>query len=111
MFELATPFSVRVGRRSMSPSIDFYNNFSHPSSAGSPQSLLKIRQNSSVQALFGETAIRPARGVCLMPGVHLILGGALPVGSRVLSISQPISGDFLQLAAMKQPRLARAVRL
>ena len=34
VFEIATPYSVREGRRSVSPSIDFYNNFSHPSSAG-----------------------------------------------------------------------------
>ena len=58
VFELATPYSVREGRRSVSPSIDFYNNFSHPSSAQSPPrasiGLLKIRQNPSVQALFGE---------------------------------------------------------
>ena len=58
VFELATPYSVREGRRSMSPSIDFYNNFSHPSSAQSPPpgfiGLLKIRQNPSEQAPFGE---------------------------------------------------------
>ena len=58
MFELATPYSVREGRRSVSPSIDFYNNFSPSSSAGAPPGasigLLKSRQNPSVQALFGE---------------------------------------------------------
>ena len=62
VFELATPYSVREGRRSMSPSIDFYNNFSHPSSEDSPPppsiGLLKSRQNPSVQALFGELALR-----------------------------------------------------
>ena len=58
VFELATTLLVRERRRSVSPSIDFYNNFSHPSSAGTPPTdpigLLKIRQNPSVQALFGE---------------------------------------------------------
>ena len=58
VFELATPYSVREGRRSVSPSIDFYKNFSLPSSGGSPPDastgLLKIRQNPLEQALFGE---------------------------------------------------------
>ena len=58
VFELATPYSVREGRRSVSSSIDFYNNFLHSSSANTPPltsiGLLKIRQNPSVQALFGE---------------------------------------------------------
>ena len=60
VFELATTLLVREGRRSVSPSIDFYNNFSHPSCAQSPRrasiGLLKIRQNPSVQALFGESS-------------------------------------------------------
>ena len=38
--------------------MDLYINFSHPNSANSPRGaslgLLKIRQNPSVQALFGE---------------------------------------------------------
>ena len=58
VFELATTLLVRERRRSMSSSIDFYNNFSLSSSAGSPPKrfigLLKSRQNPSVQALFGE---------------------------------------------------------
>ena len=58
VFELATPYSVREGRRSVSPTIECYVKFSLPSSAQSPPipsiGLLKSRQNPSVQALFGE---------------------------------------------------------
>ena len=69
VFELAIPYSFREERRSVSPSINFYNNFSHPSSEDSPRvgfmGLLKSRQNPSVQALFGEHVTSLSFGVIL----------------------------------------------
>ena len=43
-FELATPYSVREGRRSVSPSIDFYNNLPS-SSASRPRCLHRSLEN------------------------------------------------------------------
>ena len=65
VFELVTRCFVCQGRRSVSPSIDFYNNFSPSSSATRPPhtsiGLLKSRQNPSVQALFGELSTLPCQ--------------------------------------------------
>ena len=70
-FELANRYSAAEGRRSVSPSIDFCNNFSHPSSANLPPEasigLLKSSQNPSLQALFGEhdvIMLNTARSIC-----------------------------------------------
>ena len=57
VFELATPYSIREGRRSVSPSIDFYNNFLTSSSAITPPApslgLLKIGQNPQCKHCLG----------------------------------------------------------
>ena len=77
VFELATRCFVRQGRRSVSPSIDFYKNFSHPSSASTPPrdfiGLLKSRQNPSVQAEMSwagdlsKSAYNPPRNLSIVP--------------------------------------------
>ena len=99
VFELATPYSAAEGRRSVSSSIDFCNNFSHPSSANLPPAhpigLLKSRQNPSVQALFGE-----------LDEVILVLGLCSAVAR-----SRPYSPSALKLrSAQKRHRQTTRIR-
>ena len=86
----------------MSPSIDFYNNFSHPSSANAPRvasiGLLKSRQNPSVQALFGEC--RPDLGIQLLDvGVQIQDLGVqiLDLGAQILDLGTQIPDYFLTI--------------
>ena len=80
------PLPVRKGRRSASPSINFYNNFSHIG-------LLKIRQKPSVQTLFGEGKLHKLdyttsrHSTPHLPGAPL--GGGRAGGPRSMTTNEP----------------------